>query len=178
MYSYLPRIAGKTLREDELELSVDKIYIKPKSNVELNPASEFGQVQTGGYIELTCSLARISIEIRKEKLKNQHKPEYASYDWNWVGGDSGRMLTPDIYLDSPKCDFESIKGVEGRMYCVPGYEDSDGDLTCLLLQSQDSQEANSLPAYRRVGLTVIPFLQGDRDKLMARFGRRQRIRLF
>lgn len=164
------------MKEEQLKIAVEKVHVNPK------PGSKFGLVQPDCYISLSCFLARIILEIRTDKPlpKSPIGPEFVSYEWHWMGRERNKRIPPDVYLDSPKSDFENIKGVEARLYCVPAHKDSDGDLVCLLLQSLE-KEVDGLMEYRRVGLTVIPAYQAELkmiwDSWEDYFGKRHRIRL-
>lgn len=159
-------IPGATKTEAELHISVEKVVVKPK------PGSKFGQIKQEAdcYIELVCSLAKIEIE-------SGSSPERGGFFWHWFGQERNkRKIAPEVYLDSPRSDFDSIKGYKGNMYCAPAHEDSDGNIICLLLQSRE-KEVHGLAEFRRVGLTVIRSYQGDRDEVWEKTGERQRIRL-
>jgi len=160
------------MREEELLIAVEKVHVNPK------PGSMFGQIEPDCYIEITCFLARIEIDVEK-KSDSDINVVRASYSWHWVGLKKNKKIPPEVYLDSPRDDFDSIQGENSRMYCVPAYIDADGNLICLLLQWL--KEVNGLKVYRRVGLTVISYYQADQKELRkswdAHFGKLQRIRL-
>lgn len=152
------------------------------------PGSKFGQIETGCYIEIICFLDKIQIHAVKDSISDLAvvKGSYAwqitgartSYTWHWVGRKKNK-IAPEIYFDSPRNDLDSIQGEIGCMYCVPVYEDGDGNFICLLLQWLE--EVDGLEVYRRVGLTIISYYQADQQEIRKLldpcFGKRQRIRL-
>jgi hypothetical protein len=167
------------LREEDLLISVEKIKVTPKPN------SKYGQIEPDGYIEITCFLQRIEIDV-EENSGLDITAARVPYSWRWVGKQKSKKLPPEVYLDSPRSDidspadgFISIQGENGRMYCAPGRKEPDGNLICLLLQRLN--EVNGIPVYRRVGLTVISSYQADQREIhkswLSHFGKPQRIRL-
>ena len=58
---------------------------------------------------------------------------------------------PAVHLDSPKDDFDDIRGPHGAMYYVPAYRNSSRGIVGLLLQRKNGDG----DVFRRVGLSVI-----------------------
>jgi hypothetical protein len=161
------------MREDELLIAVEEVHISPKTG------SRFGPIEPNCYIDITCFLAGIEIDI-EEKSDSDITGVGVSYSWNWVSRQKSKGLPPEVYLDSPSDDLANIQGENGNMYCVPGRKGADGDLICLLLQWL--REVDGLRVYRRVGLTVISYYQANQRDIWstswdAHFGKRRRIRL-
>jgi len=187
---------GETKPEHELDITVEKIHVRPKplpesapqtipvrvrqqesgttsgpaEVTELKPRPKpnpFGLIDENCFIELTCTPIRVRLS------KNESPDRPLLYTWSLPGTASNRnkRIHPNVYLDSPNDDYENAKGALGNVYCVPADKDHKDYLICLLLQKMKSG------AYQRIGLTTVPAYAGALEELRSGNGVRQTIRV-
>ena len=134
-------ICGETVREGEMWISVDGIHVESKAI-----DREFGLVQEGCHLRLTCILKRIKISqaIRvEEDAGMEERAKSVRYVWQLddhsVQVDRSAFRDPtlsNLYLDSPKDDFKDIQDT-GTTFCIPAREDDVGQIICLIVQRID-----------------------------------------
>jgi hypothetical protein len=172
---------AETMREEDLQISVEGIHVETKAD------NQFGLVEKGCYVELTCAMRKIEIGVLEKKGT-------INYVWKlWTEQEEGlkqdegskqeesskqeqRTKYSSVYLDSPVDDFDDIEGRNGEIYCVPAGKDSANYLMCLLLKKQ-SCGLLSVECYRRVGLTTIPPYVGGQEMLWDKAGKSKMIRV-
>lgn len=132
---------GETLKEHDMEFSVDKIHLPPKRGRE-----RFGGVEEGCYIEVTCTLSDIEIVRSRENGVDRYK-------WRLLDGDTRQTAKGlyNLYLDSP---LDDIQGVREPLLLMPAHKDTRGYLTSLVLKL--AKKVDAISTYRRVGLAIVP----------------------
>ncbi|KAF2446693.1 HET-domain-containing protein [Karstenula rhodostoma CBS 690.94] len=152
----------ETVREDDLQLSVQKIHVRPAFNGDF----KFGAIASDCYIDIRCSL--IEVEIQKvigppnEVIVDDGVERTVRYTWK-VPGNDGKPIVSNLYLDSPHDDFEMIQR-DGNVFCIPAHKKASGQLICLLVQLyEDGRPAT----YRRIGVADVPAFWTGKTFLMA-----------
>lgn len=117
------------LRDQDLQISVEKIHVRPKL-----PDRRFGLIEEGCHIELMCRMTRV--EIWKQLRTDGGSDGYL---WKLTEGRTRSESRPLylLYLDSPELDFGAETGAGRHLrktFCVPTHKDSEDYLVCLLLE--------------------------------------------
>lgn len=104
---------------------------------------------TGNRAQLAVSCQKTEVDIW---LKSRNGYE-DMYTWTLTGERKNRaqISNVNVYLDSPKDDFERLSSSESSTWLVPAHKNASGDLICLLLSRKNDEVY-----YTRVGLSVIP----------------------
>lgn len=143
---------AETVREDDLQIEVLKIHVRPALNEEF----KFGAIASDCYIDLRCTLIDVDIEqvlgpSHDEFVLDDGVPRTVRYIWKTSGHD-GKSIVSNLYLDSPHNDFDMIQK-NGNTYCIPVRKKSTGQLICLLVQLSEKGKPNT---YRRIGVADVP----------------------
>ncbi|KAL5373495.1 hypothetical protein DPSP01_012684 [Paraphaeosphaeria sporulosa] len=142
---------AETVREDDLQLSVQKIHVRPA----LNKDFKFGAIASDCYIDIRCSLIKVEIEKvlgpPNEVIIDDGIERTVRYNWK-VPGHDGKPIVSNLYLDSPHDDFEMIQR-DGNTFCIPAHKKASGQLICLLVQLC---EKGTPARYRRIGVADVP----------------------
>lgn len=151
---------AETVREDDLQLSVQKIHVRPA----LNEDFKFGAIASDCYIDIRCSLIRIDIEKTlgppNEVILDDGVEKTVRYNWK-VSEQDGKPIVSNLYLDSPHDDFEMIQR-EQNTFCIPARKKESGQLICLLVQLI---EEGSPAKYRRFGVADVPAFWSEKTFL-------------
>jgi hypothetical protein len=140
---------AETVREENLEISVEEIHVKP-----MPPGFKFGAIESDCYIKLNCTL--IEVQIGKtlgpavEAIVDDGEEQTVRYNWKLPKINKLPIIS-NLYLDSPRDDFERIdKG--GNIFCIRAHRRPTGQLICLLVQKCEGVQDQ----YRRIGLADVP----------------------
>jgi hypothetical protein len=175
---------GETLREEQLEISVEYINVKPK-----DPDRRFGFINHDCYIDLTCSLVKIKIEekiLPDDTTTASETGLSVQYSWRLEQGDKEvtKLKLSNLYMDSPHNDFRTIQE-RGETYCIPAYKttiNQVNQIICLLVirkKDHPAAEIDNLGFYERIGIAVVPDFEKKEAKeaIWEATGEKQKIRL-
>jgi hypothetical protein len=144
---------AETVREDDLQLSVENIHVQPTLQPALHEAFRFGAITSDCYIDIRCALVKVVIEkvLGPPEIVEDGVDTTVRYVWK-LPEHGDQPMVSNLYLDSPRDDFETIQN-NGNTFCIPAYKKSSGDLTCLFVQLR---EEGTPSRYCRIGVADIP----------------------
>jgi Heterokaryon incompatibility protein (HET) len=166
---------GETLREEDLEISIENIPAIAK-----DPNRRFGLVEPKCHVELLGALKPIKILATLTEPADDAPIQTADKGLRYVGRlleepeGSKRAGLHNLYLDSPHDDFRDLEDGVSPAFCIPGYKDSTGCVVCLLVEPSKDEEG---VYYRRLGLAVVPAFENCQKTIWDERKKKQRIRL-